>query len=89
VEPNVADYEPVGALRAGVDGMDFLRPLIGDVHEYLSSDGGLGVFEIAASQSETVRACARRNPKLSESVQILRDLEGHPRVFVCERYASE
>lgn len=85
VEPNVADYEPLGALRAGADGMDFLRPLIGEVHEYLSSAGGLGVLEIAASQSEKVRGCARRNPKLSESVQILNDLEGHPRVFICER----
>jgi len=83
VEANVKDYEPHSSLRAGREGMDVLEPLIGNVARYLREPDGLALFEIAASQSAIVRACAENNPCLRVD-DVLRDLDGHPRVLVLD-----
>jgi ribosomal protein L3 glutamine methyltransferase len=38
-------FEPASALEGGVDGMDFIRPLVAHAHEFLA-DGGVLVLEI-------------------------------------------
>ncbi len=85
VPRNVKDYEPERALRAGPDGLRFVRPLIEQGPERLRT-GGLLLVEIAASTADAARAIARENPLL-ENVRIERDLEGHPRVLVARRAA--
>lgn len=83
VAPNVADYEPTGALRAGVDGLDVLRPLIAGAADRLL-DGGRLAFEIAASQKQAVLALAGEPSNLADA-RVLADAEGHPRVLVADR----
>jgi release factor glutamine methyltransferase len=81
VAPNVKDYEPTLALRGGVDGLKFLRPLIAQARAFLEHPGQL-VLEIAASQKKAVLQLADqaglRNP------QVLADHEGLPRVLVAD-----
>ncbi len=79
VETNVRDFEPTLALRAGADGLDYLRPLIAHSHEFIRPGGAL-LLEIADSQAETVAALAGQNPALTD-VRILSDYEQLPRVM--------
>ena len=53
--PEVALYEPVGALDGGTDGLDAYRILSGLLGEFLSSSGRV-VFEIGAQQGDAVSA---------------------------------
>lgn len=79
VAPNVRDYEPALALRAGADGLDILRPLIAEAHHFIRPGGRL-LLEIAASQEAAVNSLAAVNPALS-SVRVLKDYEDLPRVL--------
>ncbi len=82
VEPNVRDYEPTIALRAGPQGLDYLQPIIEQIHHYLKPQTGLGLLEIASSQESAVRHLVNKNPHLDQTPTILRDLDGHPRILV-------
>jgi release factor glutamine methyltransferase len=82
VKPNVKNYEPTHALRGGVDGLRFLRPLIEGAHQVLDSPGQL-VLEIAASQKAAVLKLAEAAPRLTNA-QVLADHEGLPRVLVAD-----
>lgn len=79
VDTNVRDYEPTIALRAGADGLDYLRPLIAGAHQ-LMHPGGQLLLEIADSQEEIAQALAQENRSL-DSISILRDYEDKPRVL--------
>jgi len=81
VPPNVKNYEPVTALRGGVDGLRFIRPLIAGARDVLDAPGQL-VLEIAASQKDTVLKLAAA-ADLSNP-HVLADHEGLPRVLVAE-----
>ena len=83
VEANVKDYEPVGALRGGADGLKFLRVLIEKGAGYLREPGQL-VLEIAASQKQAVLDLVRRNDRLTHG-HVLVDHEHLPRVLVADR----
>ena len=55
LEPEVRDYEPLGALVGGQDGMDLYRTMIPQAPSFLNS-GGMLLVEIGISQSlEVVR----------------------------------
>jgi release factor glutamine methyltransferase len=82
VQPNVKDYEPTAALRAGADGLDCLRPLIARGTTVLDQPGQL-VLEIADSQKQAVLDLAQANPALSNA-HILADHEALPRVLVAD-----
>ena len=81
VPPNVKNYEPVEALRGGVDGLKFIRPIIAGARDVLDLPGQL-VLEIAASQKaaalKLADAAGLSNP------HVLADHEGLPRVLVAE-----
>ena len=79
VAANVRDYEPVTALRSGVDGLDHLRPLIAGAADHLSP-GGVALFEHAASHEDEVLALAR-DAGFTDA-HVLRDHERLPRVLV-------
>lgn len=82
VPPNVKNHEPHIALRGGVDGLRFIRPLIAGARQYLDRPGQL-VLEIAASQKEKVLELASQAPGLSKA-HVLADHEGLPRVLVAD-----
>ena len=82
VLPNVKDYEPVGALRGGPDGLKFIRTILEQAHGYLDSPAQV-VMEIAASQKQAVLEMANHTKGLKDAV-VLADHEGLPRVLVAE-----
>jgi len=81
VAPNVKDYEPHTALRGGVDGLKFIRPLIAGAGEFLERPGQL-VLEIAAAQKDAVLRLAGEAG--FENPRVLADHEGLPRVLVAD-----
>jgi release factor glutamine methyltransferase len=83
VPPNVKNHEPVAALRAGADGLDFVRPLIKTSTAHLRPGGRL-LIEIAASTAAAVLDLAAGTPDL-EDPEILEDFEGLPRVLSARR----
>jgi release factor glutamine methyltransferase len=83
VAPNVAEHEPVLALRAGADGLDVLKHLIAQAPEHLPPHGQL-VCEIAASQKQAVLDLANDTPHLLNP-HVLNDHENLPRMLVAQR----
>lgn len=83
---NVKGHEPELALRGGVDGMRFVRPLIEHGPELLRP-GGMLMVEIAASNADAALALAARHPLL-EGECMLRDLDGLPRVLAAQRSST-
>jgi release factor glutamine methyltransferase len=98
--PDVAQYEPAGALFAGSDGLDVIRRLVAQV-----SGVDLIALEVGFDQAQAVAAllapdaashrapraashsAPRAAPSLSRtnSIEIVRDLAGHERVVVRRR----
>lgn len=83
VGPDVKAFEPEHALRGGVDGLRFVRPLVEHGHERLRT-GGQMLVEIAASTADQVLELAQANDNLTD-VKVLKDLEGHRRVLLATR----
>ncbi|MGH7130911.1 MAG: peptide chain release factor N(5)-glutamine methyltransferase [Phycisphaerales bacterium] len=83
IAPNVKDFEPTGALRAGTDGLQFVAPIIDRASEFLKP-GGLLMVEIAASTADAVLALAAGHPRLANAA-LVKDLEGHQRFLVAYR----
>lgn len=77
---NVRNYEPHLALRAGPDGLQYIRPLVERAPERLRR-GGLLVIETAASTAGRVAELFAATGRL-ERVRIVKDLEGLDRVVV-------
>ncbi|MDA5192343.1 peptide chain release factor N(5)-glutamine methyltransferase [Govanella unica] len=78
LDPEVARFEPLGALDGGADGLEDYRRLAPDMGRLLADDGQL-LFEIGATQGREVS-------KLVETagfrhVAVLRDLGGRDRVI--------
>jgi len=83
VAPNVKDFEPERALRAGADALTHVRPLVERGPERLHP-GGLLLIEIASSSAERARALAEAQESLAD-VRVEADLDGLPRVLVARR----
>ncbi len=83
VEPNVRDHEPTLALRAGPDGLEFVRPLIANGPEHLEP-GGVMLIEVAASRAGQALALAESHPDLTNA-RILKDSDGLPRVIAATK----
>jgi release factor glutamine methyltransferase len=75
----VAEWEPVTALRAGADGLDDLRQIIAAAPAWLAPGGTL-VTEIGETQADAVRALATAAG--FASVRVEPDLAGRPRGLV-------
>ena len=78
--PEVAHYEPVGALVSGPTGLEAIEHLITGSPEYLTPGRGTLVVEIAPHQSVATRALAE-GAGFAE-VLVERDLAGRERVLV-------
>lgn len=79
LEPQVAEYEPAGALFAGADGLDDYRRILPALHPLIAKDG-IAVIEIGWRQREAVTALAE---ECGLAVQCHRDLGGRDRALVC------
>ena len=77
--PEVADFEPRGALDGGDDGLDFYRRITSEASEYLEAGGRL-FFEIGCDQARDVTALMEKAGFVH--VATVRDLSGLDRV-VC------
>lgn len=81
--PEVADWEPGGALYAGDAGLDVLAPLVAGASERLL-DGGLLALEVGAGQTEAVAERVRATGAFGEP-RVVKDLAGRPRIVLAER----
>lgn len=75
--PEVRDFEPVGALDGGEDGLDFYRQIVAKSGDYLNKDGYL-YLEIGYDQGPAVTnmMCAAGYREVS----VIKDLARHERV---------
>ncbi len=80
----VLDWEPTNALHAGVDGLDDLRTIIAEAHDWLRPAGAL-VLEMDPGQIQVVAASLETG---NFSVSVHRDLAGFERAIVARRPAS-
>lgn len=78
LDPDVAQWEPHGALFAGAEGLDDYRVLIPQL-EQLLVPGGVAVLEIGYAQADSVTAIAKG---CGFHVELRRDLAGRPRALV-------
>jgi release factor glutamine methyltransferase len=83
IAPEVAGYEPAGALFAGADGLDVVRALIPAAARALAPGGSL-VMEFGWGQSSEIAQLVERTPWLALR-HIRQDLQGIPRVVVAEQ----
>jgi release factor glutamine methyltransferase len=80
--PEVADWEPVGALVAGPTGLEAIEAIVGEALEWLAGPGVL-VVEHAPHQSEAVRGLARAAGFAEAETRP--DLAGRERMLVARR----
>ncbi len=77
--PEVARHDPRAALFAGADGLDAYRAILPDVPRLLSPDG-LALFEIGATQAQSVGEIAQAAGLAV--VDLKRDLAGRDRCII-------
>ncbi len=77
--PEVAQFEPIGALDGTEDGLFFYRKIVCDAKEHLNANGWL-LFEIGFDQGEDVSGMM--NAAGYKEVSVIKDLAGNDRV-VC------
>jgi release factor glutamine methyltransferase len=82
LQPEVARYEPPGALYGGPDGLDVIRELLAQAHACLAFDGVL-IVEFGFGQEAAVRDAAERAGWTL--VRVRSDLQRIPRVAVLRR----
>ncbi len=82
LEESVGEWEPAGALFAGVDGLDAYRVLVPGALGRLATDGWL-VLEIGADQGAAVRGLCEAAGYAG--VEVRTDPAGHDRVVVARR----
>ena len=83
LQPEIREFEPVGALDGGPDGLDLIRRLVPEAATRLVPGGWL-MFEFGFGQSEGVRAIMAGEPRFA-LVDLRADLAGIPRVAVARR----
>lgn len=80
--PEVADWEPAGALFSGTEGLDIIRLLVRGAPDHLRP-GGILALEIGAGQGEAVRSLALESREYSW-VEVKSDLAGRDRIILAE-----
>jgi release factor glutamine methyltransferase len=83
LDSEVRDWEPAGALFAGVGGLDVLRPLVAGAPAHLNP-GGLLAMEMGAAQADAVRALVRGTGAFTDP-RVVRDLSGRDRIVMAEK----
>ncbi|MGC4086102.1 MAG: HemK/PrmC family methyltransferase [Vicinamibacterales bacterium] len=83
MQPEVLEFEPSGALFAGVDGLLVIRRLIRDAASALAPEGIL-VFEFGAGQAPGVEALLKSTPSIT-LLEVKHDLQDIPRAAVVQK----
>jgi len=83
LQPEVAEWEPEGALFAGPRGMEVIDRIVEDAPAFLTP-GGLLALEVGEGQAEGVRDRIASKGHFKEST-IRRDLAGRARFVIAER----
>ena len=78
LDPNVRNYEPTDALRAGRDGLKFYRKIANQAEPYLADNAALMV-EVAYNQAEQVSQLFEKCSYLTD-ITTTKDNLGHQRV---------
>lgn len=76
LDKNVKDFEPVGALDGGLDGLDYYRHIVSVAPTFLKK-GGMLAFEIGYTQGKQVSEMMKEN---FSDIEIIKDLSGNDRV---------
>lgn len=87
VPPNVKNHEPTHALRAGVDGLKFLRPLVHQAPGYLNAPGQI-VFEISSTQELAALELVAETEALTNP-HVMPDAMHRPRFLIADRPAPD
>ena len=78
-------FEPVLALEAGIDGLDFYRRIISQAVFYLNTDGLLA-FEVGADQAD--RVCMMLDEQNFNVLDIIKDYNNIKRVVIAKRTSA-
>lgn len=78
LQPEVRDWEPRQALDGGKDGLKYIRQLLSESSRHLKSHGLL-IFEFGCGQADDIMNSAEKS---YNNITIIKDLSGHPRIFV-------
>jgi release factor glutamine methyltransferase len=82
LDAEVRDWEPAGALFAGVGGLDVVAPLVAGAPAHLNA-GGVLALEMGAAQADAVCALVRATGAFAEPT-VLPDLAGRDRIVLAE-----
>ena len=80
LQSEVIGYEPKGALDGGIDGLDYVRIIVEEAPDYLTS-GGVLIMEIGYDQAEEVLALLKASDRFSDFT-VKKDLSGIERMVV-------
>ncbi len=83
LQPEVRDWEPLGALLAGEGGMRVLEALVRDAADHLRPDGLLAL-EVGEGQAGVVAERIRETGAFAEP-RVRRDLQGRERIVLAAR----
>jgi release factor glutamine methyltransferase len=83
---DIKDYEPPQALLGGEDGLELIRELTRQAHQYLRPSGCL-TLEVGAGQAEKVLKLLQQTGAY-ESLETLADYQGIPRVVRARRFSA-
>jgi release factor glutamine methyltransferase len=83
LSPDIRDYEPQLALKAGVLGLDVIDGLLQQVHAHLKPKGAV-LLEIGSEQGDDVTKLAKAVRPKPTYVGMRRDYSGHIRMVTIE-----
>lgn len=83
LDPDVRNHEPLGALKAGVDGMLFLNQIVEKAAGYLVAGGWLALETGVEQAPLTAKALEGRSE--FTNVRVVKDSGGQPRVVLAQR----
>ena len=81
LQPEVRDWEPIPALVAGPRGLDIIARLARQGHEFLRAGGWLFIEIGSDQEAEVYSLFGGQTENRYESVEVLRDWSGRPRVL--------
>ena len=81
LDPDVKDWEPIGALDGGQDGLDYVREIIKEAPKHSNSL----ILEFGINQAEEIRQLAKKH---YQKVEIIKDYAGINRILKAEKLSS-
>jgi release factor glutamine methyltransferase len=81
LQPEIRDWEPVGALDGGEEGLDYYKVIIPEAGNYLKKNGYL-LLELGVNQADTVRKMAENAGFMN--IYLIKDYAGIERILVAQ-----